>query len=112
MSNKKSKVDGTLLSALDESMKNIFGKTTAKAVYYHLQKQYLIKLEDIPEKPLTFTKAIRGIFGETGAEIIETLLVRDICTKFEIKGRKREVDNLADCMSELKIRQVKENARP
>lgn len=97
-----------MLSALDEGMKNIFGKTTAKAVYYHLQKQYLIRLEDIPERPHAFAKAIKEIFGKTGAEIIETFLVKDLCTKFEIKGQKREVNNIADCMDKLKIRQVEE----
>jgi len=93
----------TLLSALDESMKNIFGENTAKAVYYHLREGYLLKLEDIPTKPQTFAKAIKEIFGETGAEVIETLLVKDLCTKFRIKGQRKDIDRLVDCMHELKI---------
>jgi adenylyl- and sulfurtransferase ThiI len=103
---KKRKAHENLLTTLDESMKNIFGKTTVEAVYYHLQKKYLIKLEDIPEKPHTFAKAIKEIFGEPGAEIIETLLVRDLCTKFGIKGQRKETDKLADCMDLLKIRHI------
>lgn len=84
-------------------MKNIFGETTAKAVYYHLQEGYLLKLEDIPEKPRAFAKAIKEIFGETGAEVIETLLVKDLCTKFGIKEQGKEIGNLVDCMGELKV---------
>jgi hypothetical protein len=101
---KKQKFHETLLSALDESLKNIFGETTAKAVYYHLQKGYLLKFQDIPEKPQTFAKAIREMFGETGAEVIETLLVRDLCAKFRIGEQKKEIGKLADCLDELKIR--------
>jgi len=44
------------------------------------------------------------MFGETGAEVIETLLVRDLCTKFRIGEQKKEIGKLADCLDELKIR--------
>lgn len=92
-----------LLLVLDESIRNIFGETASKAVYYRLRKEYLLSLEDIPEKPQTFAKAIKEIFGETGAELIETLLVKDLRTKFEIEGKGKEIDKLADCMDQLKI---------
>lgn len=100
---KKDRFYKTLLSALDESMKNIFGENTAKAVYYHLREGHLLKLEDIPKKPQTFAKAIKEIFGAPGAEVIETLLVKDLCTKFRIKGQRKDIDRLVDCMHELKI---------
>lgn len=92
-----------LLYVLDESMRNIFGETTAKAVYYHLQQGYLLKFEDIPEKPQIFAKAIREIFGEAGADVIETLLVRNLCEKFGVKGQGKGADRLADCMDEIKL---------
>ncbi len=103
MRTKKYNLNETLLSALDESLKSIFGESAAKAVYHYLQKGYLLKLEDIPEKPKTFARAIKEIFGETGAEVIEALLVKELCTKFRIEGRRKEIDKLADCMDELKV---------
>lgn len=71
-------------------MKNIFGKNAAQAVYYHLEKRHLLKLEDIIEKPHTFSEAIKEMFGETGAEVIEALLVKDLCTKFRVEGQRKE----------------------
>lgn len=105
---KKHKPHKTLLSALDESMKNIFGESTAKAVYYHLKEGYLLKLEDIPKKPEAFAKAIKEMFGDTGAEVIETLLVKDLCTKFKIEGQKKEIDKLVDCLDEFKAKCIEE----
>jgi len=98
---KRDKFHKILLSTLDESMKNIFGENTVKAVYHHLQEGYLLKLEDIPKKPQTFAEAIKEIFGETGAEVIETLLVKDLCTKFKIKGQRKDIDRLVNCMDAL-----------
>ncbi|MDH5447814.1 MAG: DUF3227 domain-containing protein [Candidatus Bathyarchaeota archaeon] len=100
---KKDKFHKTLLFALDESIKNIFGKNTAQAVYYHLEKRHLLKLEDILEKPQTFSEAIKEMFGETGAEVIETLLVKDLRTKFRVKGQRKETGKLVDCLDGLKI---------
>ncbi len=110
MEAKRGKLNKKLLFALDESMKNIFGENTAKAVYYYLQEGYLLKLEDIPERPQTFAKAIKEIFGETGAEVIEALLVRDLCMKFKIKKRGKEVDKLVDCMDELKLMTIEKSS--
>ncbi|UCB59809.1 MAG: DUF3227 domain-containing protein [Candidatus Bathyarchaeota archaeon] len=103
------KVSEILLSALDESLKDIFGKTAAKAVYYHLRTQYLIGLEDIPKKPRLFAKAIREIFGGAGAEVIETLIVKDLCAKFRSSAQMLDICTLEDCMDKLKLRSVKEN---
>jgi hypothetical protein len=92
-----------LLDVLDESFQSIFGENTAKAVYYHLREGHLLRFEDIPEKPQSFAKALEKIFGEAGAEVIETLLVKDIRAKFGIEVRgKRETDRLADCLEEIR----------
>lgn len=105
---KKDKFHETLLSALDKSMKNIFGESTAHAVYYHLEKKHLLKLDDILEKPQIFSIAIKEMFGETGAEVIETLLVRDLCAKFKVRGQRKETSKLVDCLDGLKVTCIKE----
>lgn len=92
-----------MLFTLDESMENIFGKNTVQAVYYHLEKRHLLKLEDILEKPQTFSMAIKEMFGETGAEVIETLLMKDLCARFRIKSQRGETDKLVDFLDGLKI---------
>ena len=108
LGSKKDKFHKTLLSALDESMKSIFGESTVQAVYYHLEKRHLLKFEDIPEKPKTFAKAIKEMFGETGAELIETLLVKDLCTKFRVSDQREGTDRLVECLDGLRVKCINE----
>jgi len=104
---RKNSSDKTLLTALDESMENIFGKSATRAVYYFLEENYSLKLEDIPEKPQIFAKAIEEIFGDTGANVIETLLVNDLLSQLGIKNQGKEMSKLVNCLSILKTTYVK-----
>lgn len=97
-----------LLYAIDKSMKSVFGDSTADAVYYYLQKRFLLTLDDIPEKPQAFMNAIKEIFGETGADIVEALLVKDLCERSGIKEQKR-TSKLGDCFIELRVHFMKNN---
>jgi hypothetical protein len=92
-----------LLVTLDRSMRDIFGEETVNAVYYHLRKKYLVKLEDIVEKPESFAKAIKEIFGNTGADVIEALLVKSLCDEFRVMGHRKEAVRLVDFLDELKV---------
>ncbi len=100
---KKDEFHVKLLGTLDKSMRDIFGETTVDAVYYHLRKRHLVKLEDILERPEIFAKAIKEIFGDTGADVIEALLVRSLCDEFGVTGHGKETVRLADCLDELKV---------
>ena len=93
-------VNKSLVSVLDESMRNIFGESTVKAVYYYLERKHLLRLEDVPKNPAEFMKAIREIFGDTGAEVIESFLVKDLCEKFRIDGKVSK--RLIECLDGLK----------
>lgn len=90
-----------LLSEIDGGMTDIFGKETAKAVYYHLDKNYSLKLEDIPRKPKIFSKALESIFGKLGAEVIEMSLIKNLSSKFKLKHQKKEELKFSDYMNEL-----------
>jgi len=98
----KSESYKTLVDALNQSLRSVFGKSATTAIYYYLEKKYQLKMEDILEKPLTFTKAIEEIFGKTGAEIVETLLTEELASKFGTKSKKIDTDNLVKCFNELK----------
>ena len=104
----KSKFHEKIVHTLGESMKEIFGQGTVEAVYYYLEKKSMAGPEDILEKPKTFVRATRELFGETGAEVIETLLVRDLRKKFRIDCERKVTIGLADCLDELKAKYLKE----
>ncbi len=98
---RKRKFKELLLSEIDESINQIFGKDTAKAVYYYLEENYSLKLADIPEKPKVFSEALESIFGKVGAEVIEALLIRDISSKFEVTHQRKEGCDFSDYVNEL-----------
>lgn len=87
---------------MDESLKSIFGRNATKAIYYHLEKSYLLKLEDIPEKPQAFSRAIEEMFGKVGAEVIATLLAKDLRKKLDVKGKGKETDKLVAWLDNLR----------
>jgi hypothetical protein len=96
-----------LLVTIDRSMRDIFGEETVDAVYYHLRKKHMVELEDIPEKPENFARAIKAIFGDTGADVIESLLVKSLCNEFGVTGQGKETAGLVDCLDELKVSLLK-----
>jgi len=92
-----------LLVTIDKSMRDIFGEETVNAVYYHLRKKHMVKLEDILEEPESFARAIKAIFGDTGADVIESLLVKSLCDEFGVIGQREKTIGLVDCLDELKV---------
>ncbi|MGQ9565513.1 MAG: NitrOD5 domain-containing protein [Candidatus Bathyarchaeales archaeon] len=102
MKAKKGESDKSLVVALYASMENVFGKSAAKAVYHYLNKSYLLRPEEIPEKPQVFVKAIEEMFGERGAEVIEALLVKDLLAKLDVECQEKENNNLVDWLDKLK----------
>lgn len=97
----KRKFKELLLVEIDRSMNQIFGRATVKTVYYYLEKNYSLKLKDIPEKPKVFSKALQSMFGKLGAEVIESLLIKTVSSKFEVAYQKKEGYEFSDYMSEL-----------
>lgn len=89
------------LSGMEDSINQILGKNVAKTVYYHLEKNYSLKLEDIPEKPEVFSEAIKNIFGQEGANVIEAFLIKELFTRFELVLQKKEDYKFSDYVYEL-----------
>ena len=98
---RKKKFKELLLSQIAKSINEIFGKDTAKTVYYYLEKNYSLKLEDIPEKPEVFSKALESMFGKLGAEVIETFLIKNVSSKFEVTYQRKEGYGFSDYVNEL-----------
>lgn len=100
-----------LLSEINKGMADIFGEETAKAVYYHLDKNYSLKLEDIPKKPKIFSKALKNMFGKVGAKVIEVSLIKNLSSKFNLKYQKQGSVKFSDYMNELVHNVVEERER-
>jgi hypothetical protein len=65
-----------ILRCVDAGM-NPLGESARQSVYYHIEKVFKVRREEIPDKPKEFIDSLRKIFGP-GAETIETAIVREM----------------------------------
>jgi len=68
-----------LLEAVDEVFSSL-GDSAKRAIYFHLQKTFKIKKQEIPNKIDEFTNAIEKIFGD-GAKLIEIQIMKHLYEK-------------------------------
>jgi hypothetical protein len=68
-----------VLEAVDEGL-SALGESSKQAIYFHLDKSFDIKREQIPDRINAFTQAIENIFG-AGAGCLEVLIMKKIHEK-------------------------------
>lgn len=68
-----------LIQAVDEGLSSL-GDSSKQAIYFHLDKSFNIKKEQIPQKIEAFVAAIEKIFG-IGANFVEVLIMRKLDEK-------------------------------
>jgi hypothetical protein len=68
-----------LLEAVDEGL-SALGESAKHAIYFHLERSFNIKREEIPRRIVAFTKAIESIFG-VGANFVEILIMKKLYGK-------------------------------
>ena len=71
--------EGLLLEAIDEGF-SFLGESPKAAIYFHLEKTFKIKRQDIPYRIEEFTTAIERMFG-TGAKLVEIRIMKSLFTK-------------------------------
>jgi len=71
--------DKLLLEAVDEGLSSV-GESSKQAIYFHLEKSFSIKREEIPCKIEVFEHSIKRIFG-LGADFLEVLIMKRIHEK-------------------------------
>ena len=74
-----------LLEAVDEQLTSL-GESSKQALYFHLERGFNIKKQEIPQKTEAFVNAMEKIFGQ-GASYLEILIMKKLHSKigFEIK---------------------------
>ena len=68
-----------LLEAVDEGLSTV-GESSKQVIYFHLEKTFNIKRQDIPQKIEEFADAIEKIFG-LGAKVLETQIMEQLHRK-------------------------------
>jgi hypothetical protein len=81
----KSDFENFLLEAVDESLSSL-GESSKQAIYYHLEKSFNVKKQEIPLKVEAFIAALERIFG-LGADFIESLIMARLDEKVEMSPK-------------------------
>jgi hypothetical protein len=68
-----------LLEAVDEGLSSL-GEPSKQAIYFHLERGFNIKKQEIPYRIKAFAKAIEKIFG-LGANFLESLIMKRLYEK-------------------------------
>jgi len=75
----KKDFDKLLLDAVDEGLSSM-GESSKQAIYFHLEKSFNIKRQEIPRKIKVFEHSMEKIFG-LGANFLEILIMKRINAK-------------------------------
>jgi hypothetical protein len=68
-----------LLEAVDEGLASI-GESSKQAIYFHLEKRFNVKKQEIPHKIEAFANGIEKIFG-LGADFLKILIMKQLYKK-------------------------------
>jgi hypothetical protein len=68
-----------LLESVDEGLSSL-GQSSRRAIYFHLEKSFNVKKQEIPFKIEVFSDAIEKIFGR-GANFLEIVIIKRLHKK-------------------------------
>jgi protein-arginine kinase activator protein McsA len=92
---------GAILSeAVDESLLCL-GESVRASIYFHIERNYALKKDEVTQRFGDFCSAIQGIFG-VGASVLEKLILKRLCEKCNIS-----YENLKDEAFQVAIQEVR-----
>ena len=81
---------GLLLKAVDSALSSL-GDSARQSVYFHLEKKFGIKREEIPGRVDDFDQGLEKIFG-VGTQFLEILIMRKLYEGMGSKGKILKLD--------------------
>ncbi len=93
--------DKKLVRITEKVLKQVFGEDATTSICKYLDKNYYLKLEDIPSRLDTFSEALESYLS-SGATVIETIILENICSNSGAKLKRMEEKTFLERVSELK----------
>jgi len=91
------------LKAVDEGLKQVFKETGAQVIYSFIENKHHLKRESIAEKPEDFSACLEGLLG-SAAPVIETLILKNLCSKLQLEYEEKNEYRFSDYVRELRER--------
>lgn len=84
----------------------MLGESVRGAIYYHIERTFHIRREQIPKRLEAFHEALQGMLGE-GAMVVERLIAKNLYAKLGLQFEQHGRGTLIDYVNY--IREVKGN---
>ena len=72
-----------LFETTDDTMKRIFGESTSEMIYGFMERQVMVKREEVGERMEVFYSHLEKLLGSEGARIIRETSLRRLCLKLQ-----------------------------
>lgn len=99
------KMHDLLLSAVDETINQIFKEDGAKVIYGFIENIWHLRREEIAEKPKDFSVCLEKLLS-SAAPVIEKVILVNLSSKLGLEFVEREGFDFADYVMELRERRV------
>ena len=93
-----------ILQCVNDALETL-GKSGKQALSHYLEKDVDLKIEEIPQKPDLFRKGLNLIFGEQGADALETAIVQRLMASLGLDPKPKLT--LAEAINIIKAAQEK-----
>ena len=94
----------TFEKILSEAVDNglmILGESAKKSIYFHLDQDFSLQKEKIPENPEALENALESIFG-VGALVIEISILKNLTSKLGLKFEERKSFSFTDSINKVR----------
>ena len=89
-----------LIEAIDCGLL-ILGESARKSIYFHLDQDFSLQKQKIPENPEALENALESIFG-VGALVIEISILKNLASKLGLKFEERKSFNFTDSVNKVR----------
>jgi hypothetical protein len=89
-----------LIEAIDCGLL-ILGESARKSIYFHLDQDFSLQKQKIPENPEALENALETIFG-VGALVIEISILKNLTSKLGLKFEERKSFNFTDSVNKVR----------
>ena len=98
---KTGKLADLLLSAVDETLKQVFKEAGAQVIYNFIENKCHLKREEIAEKPAVFSADLKKLMV-SAASLIEKMILEKLYSKLELKFEEKQGYEFSDYLRELR----------
>jgi dsRNA-specific ribonuclease len=79
----------------------ILGESARRSIYFHLDQDYSLQKEKIPENPEAFADALESIFG-AGSLVIEISILKNLTSKLGLKYEEKKDFSFVDSVNRVR----------